>query len=191
MQKNPATSSIAVINQAAGGNRVLYDGLGPNALSRIDRDVLSQSGVRYVMIFEGVNDVGTATNDSYTQSMTYQRLITAYDQIVSRVHTFNIPIFAATLTPFCAPDSTIQSYSDPTREQTRQKVNSWIRYSGRFDAVVDLDKVLADPEVPSQLRSEYNSGDFLHPNVAGYQRIANEFPLDVFEEFAGGVGGFS
>ncbi|KAK3063668.1 hypothetical protein LTS18_013709 [Coniosporium uncinatum] len=191
MQKNPATSSIAVVNQAAGGNRVLYDGLGPNALGRIDRDVLSHSGVRYAMIFEGVNDIGVAASDTSNQTATYERLIAAYEQIILRVHTFGIPVLGATITPFSAPNSTIQAYSTPLREQTRQKLNGWIRNSGKFDAVVDFDKMLADPKMPSQLYSEYNSGDYLHPNVAGYQKLADEFPLAIFGQFAGGVSGYS
>ena len=120
MQNDSATRNIAVVNQAAGGNRVLYDGLGPNAVGRIDRDVLAQSGVRYAMIFEGVNDIGVADTTAANQTYTVDRLIQAYKQIVTRVHTFGIPMFAATITPFGAPSSAIQPYSDPLREQSRQ-----------------------------------------------------------------------
>ena len=194
MQSNTTvatTRSISVLNQAAGGNRILADGLGPNALSRIDRDVLSQSGIRYAMIFEGVNDIGTAATDVASQAAVGDAVIAAYEQIISRVHAQGIPMFAATITPFSAPGGvTQQPYSDPERERTRQRVNDWIRTSGRFDAVVDFDKTLADPATPSQLNALYNSGDYLHPNVAGYQKIADEFPLEIFEEFAGGVIGF-
>jgi lysophospholipase L1-like esterase len=179
MQNNPSTSNIAVANQAAGGNRVLYDGLGPNALGRIDRDVLAHSGVKYSMIFEGVNDIGTAATDAASQKIVGDRLIAAFKQIITRVHTFDIPIFAATITPFSG-NVTIQPYSDPTREQTRQRVNAWIRNSGEFDAVIDFDAILRDPKNPSQLNPIYNSGDYLHPNGAGYQKIADEFPLKVF-----------
>ena len=191
MQSNPSTSTIAVANQAAGGNRILADGLGPNVLSRIDRDVLAQSGVKYAMIFEGVNDIGVASPDQTNQTMIYNRLISAYEQIIARVHAQQIPIFAATITPFGgAPNDTIQPYTSSVREGTRLKVNEWIRSSGRFDAVVDFDRILADPENPVQLLDQYNSGDWLHPNVAGYQAIADQFPLDIFKEFEGGVSGF-
>lgn len=111
--------------------------------------------------------------------------------MVTRLHTFNIPVFGATITPFGAPNSTIQSYSDPLREQTRLKVNNFIRNSGTFDAVIDFDAWLRDPSNHTQLNPVYNSGDYLHPNEAGYQVIGDNFPLDVFTEFAGGVNTFS
>ncbi|KAJ7906323.1 putative extracellular GDSL-like lipase/acylhydrolase [Mycena leptocephala] len=189
MQKNPATSQISVNNQAAGGNRILADGLGPNALGRIDRDVLSQSGVKYAMIFEGVNDIGVADATAEAQAVIGDRVIAAFKQIVTRVHAAGIPIFAATITPFSAPanESSIQPYSSPVREVTRQRVNAWIRTSGTFDAVIDFDKVVADPAIPSQLSPTFNSGDFLHPNVAGYTAMAAAFPLDLFERFSEGV----
>jgi lysophospholipase L1-like esterase len=192
MQTQKSTSSIAILNQAAGGNRVLADGLGPNAVGRIDRDVLAQSGVRYVMLFEGVNDIGTAAATSAAQSAVGDRLIAAYQQIIGRVHAAGIPIFAATITPFSSPgfNATVQPYADATREATRQRVNTWIRESGRFDAVVDFDAILRNSSAPSQLDSRYHGGDFLHPNVAGYQLLADRFPLGIFEKFEHGVDGF-
>lgn len=189
MQKSVLTKNIAVLNQAAGGNRILADGLGPNAIGRIDRDVLAQSGVKYAMIFEGVNDIGTADTSVASQQVVGDRLIQAFEQIASRVHTFGIPIFAATITPFSG-NSTIQPYSDPQREATRSRVNTWIRTSGVFDAVVDFDKILRDPHNPTQLNPAYNSGDYLHPNGAGYQAVADAFPLSLFTQFALGVNGF-
>ncbi|KDR70251.1 hypothetical protein GALMADRAFT_214686 [Galerina marginata CBS 339.88] len=191
MQKTPATLNIAVVNQAAGGNRILNDGLGPNALGRIDRDVLAQSGIKYAMIFEGVNDIGTASTSVADQQVVGDRVIQAFKQIAARVHAFQIPIFAATITPFSAPNSTIQPYSDPNREATRQRVNTFIRTSGIFDAVVDFDAILKDPKIPSQLNPNFNSGDFLHPNVAGYQAVADAFPLSIFSQFKDGVDGFN
>lgn len=188
MQQNEGTSGISVSNQAAGGNRVLADGLGPNALGRIDRDVLAQSGVKYAMIFEGVNDIGVADPSEESQTLIGDQLISAYKQIVTRIHTFGIPVFAATITPFGSPpNTTIQPYSNPVREATRQRVNAYIRTPGSFDHFIDFDKVVADPNNPSQLNPAFNSGDFLHPNVSGYEAMANSFPLDIFEEFADGV----
>ncbi|KAF7360258.1 Extracellular GDSL-like lipase/acylhydrolase [Mycena venus] len=188
MQKNSATSQISVNNQAAGGNRILADGLGPNALGRIDRDVLSQSGVKYAMIFEGVNDIGEEAATTEAQTVIGDRVIAAFKQIVTRVHAAGIPIFAATITPFNAPANvTIQPYSSPVREVTRQRVNAFIRTSGIFDAVIDFDKVVADPAITSQLSPTFDSGDFLHPNVAGYTAMAAAFPLDLFEQFSAGV----
>jgi lysophospholipase L1-like esterase len=188
--QNSSSSNVAVLNQAAGGNRILLDILGPNALGRIDRDVLAQSGVRYAMIFEGVNDIGVAATDPATQQAIGDTLIQAFDQIITRVHAFGIPMFGATITPFSAPSPQDQAYSDPERERTRQRVNEWIRNSGRFDYVVDFDEVVRDPEQPDQLLAEFNSGDFLHPNVAAYEAMAAKIDLDVFERFAGGVSGF-
>lgn len=188
MQSNPSTSSIAVLNQAAGGNRVLEDGLGPNAEGRIDRDVLSQSGVKYAMIFEGVNDIGDANTTTEAQQVVGDQLIAAYKQMSLRIHTFGIPFFGATITPFGTPNYTVGSYSDPTREVTRQRINQFIRHSGGvFDAVIDFDEVVRDPMNPERLRPEYNSGDWLHPNEAGYHAMANYFPLGIFQRFAGGV----
>ncbi|KAF4634494.1 hypothetical protein G7Y89_g3622 [Cudoniella acicularis] len=183
MQKDPDTLNIAVINEAAGGNRLLYDGLGPNGLSRIDRDVLSHPNVEYAMLFIGVNDIGTASTSPSSQQNVGNRLIAAYKQIVLRLHSFDIKVFASTITPFSAPgfNVTVQGYSDVEREKTRQRVNGWIRDSGVFDEVIDFDAIVRDPEAEAELSAEYNSGDYLHPNVAGYQRIADTFPLSVFE----------
>jgi lysophospholipase L1-like esterase len=195
MQQNPATSDIAVINEAAGGNCVLSDPpngcLGPNALGRFDRDVIAQSGVRYAMIFEGVNDICTANTSAPAQNMVYNRLIQAYEQMITRAHTFGIPFFGATITPFMAPNSTIQPYSHPEYDATRQRVNTWIRTSGKFDAVFDFDAVVRDPANPEQLNPLYNSGDYLHSNPAGYAAMAAAVPLDVFQRFANGVNGFT
>lgn len=189
MQKSALTSNIAVLNQAAGGNRILADGLGPNAIGRIDRDVLAHSGVKYAMIFEGVNDIGTADTSAATQQVVGDRVIQAFKQIAARVHALGIPIFAATITPFSG-NSTIQPYSNPQREVTRSRVNDWIRTSGVFDAVVDFDKILRDPKNPTQLNPAYDSGDYLHPSPAGYQAIADAFPLSLFTQFSLGVNGF-
>lgn len=190
MQMDAFAKNVGVNNQAAGGNRVLADGLGPNALGRIDRDVLAQSGLKYAMVFEGVNDIGTSNATQQAQQDIGDRLIEAYRQMVTRVHARGVPIFAATITPFGAPNSTIQPYSDPIREQTRLRVNDWIKTSGWFDAVVDFASIVADPNNATQLNPLYNSGDFLHPNVAGYQAIADAFPVDLFSTFADGVSDF-
>jgi lysophospholipase L1-like esterase len=188
MQQNPDTANIAVINQAAGGNRILADGLGPNALGRIDRDVLSHSGVKYAMIFEGVNDIGTADATPQAQTAIGDQIIAALQQISTRIHAVEIPIFAATITPFNG-----SLYNDPTgaREATRQRVNNFIKTSGAFEAVIDFDAILKDPQAPQNLNPAFSSGDGLHPNVAGYQRIADAFPLDIFTKFKDGVTGFT
>ena len=194
MQKQTSKAdlkSISVVNQAAGGNRVLYDGSGPNVVSRIDRDVLAQSGVKYAMIFEGVNDIGTADPTVSNQTITGDRLIQACKQIITRVHTFGIPTFGATITPFGCYNVTLQPYSLPIREQTRNRVNEWIRTSGWFDAVIDFDEVVRDPSNHTMLASYYDSGDCLHPNEAGYREMAAKFPLDIFKKYANGVSSFT
>jgi lysophospholipase L1-like esterase len=193
LQKNPSTNSIAVLNQAAGGNRILQDGLGPNVISRVDRDVLAHSGVRYAMVFEGVNDIGVADPDEVSQKYVGDHLIWAFRQVASRIHAHGIPVFAATITPFgtLAGSNDTQPYSNPLREQTRQRVNHWIRTGGAFDAVIDFDRVVRDPQDPSALAPQYDSGDHLHPNEAGYRAMANAFPLQIFDMFQNGVEGFT
>jgi lysophospholipase L1-like esterase len=103
-----------------------------------------------------------------------------------------LPLFGATITPFSAPgyNTTAQPYSDPLREQTRHKVNSFIRHSGTFDAVIDFDAVLRNASFPSQLADALQGGDYLHPNGAGYKLLAEAFDLSLFKRFEGGVGGF-
>ncbi|KAK7923379.1 SGNH hydrolase [Apiospora marii] len=180
-------NQIAILNQAAGGNRVLQDGLGPNALSRLDRDVLAQPGVRYVLLFEGVNDIGAAPVDPATQQDLGTRLLAAYDQIVTRCHAARLPVFGATITPFSGGAPGLQPYSDPARERTRQRVNAWIRDSGRFDAVVDFDALVRNASRPDRLADAYNSGDYLHLNPAGYEAMGGAVDLALFDRFADGV----
>lgn len=177
---------LAVVNQAAGGNRVLADGLGPNALGRIDRDVLAHSGVRYVLLFEGVNDIGTAAATAAAQGAVGDRLLAAYAQIIGLAHAKGLAVFGATITPFSG-NSSVQAYSDPTREVTRQRVNEWIRTSDRFDAVVDFDAAVRDPANETMLSPLYDSGDYLHLNPAGYVAMAQAVDLSLFEKFKDGV----
>jgi lysophospholipase L1-like esterase len=183
---NGTSPAISIVNQAAGGNRVLADGLGPNALGRIDRDVIAQSGVRYMLVYEGVNDIGTADVSPATQTATADRLIAAFEQMVLRVHRFGIAAFGATITPFSGPG---QAYGHPEREKARQRVNEWIRGSGVFDAVVDFDAAVRDPKNATQLDPRYDSGDYLHLNPEGYRVMAAAVDLDVFARFRGGVHG--
>ncbi|KAK4185974.1 SGNH hydrolase-type esterase domain-containing protein [Podospora australis] len=186
LQASRFTQDIAILNQAAGGNRVLADGLGPNAHGRIGRDVIAHQGVKYAFLYEGVNDLGTAEDSTAAQTAVANRLIAAYDQIITRLHGFGIPVFGATITPFNGPG---QSYSGAAREVARQKVNAWIRTSGRFDAVVDFDKAVRDPKNATQLRPEYDTGDYLHLNPKGYKAMADEVDLKLFSRFEDGVRG--
>jgi lysophospholipase L1-like esterase len=190
MLHHPYARNISILNQAAGGNRILQDEKGPNVLSRLDRDIFAQPGVKYVLIFHGVNDIGTALPDAASQTEIGDRLIVAYKQIISRVHAFGIPVFGATIGPFMAPEAAKQPYSVLMMEKTRQRINDWIREAGAFDAVVDFDAVLRDPEDAMSLNPVFNSGDYLHPNVKAYRAMADAFPLGILEQFEEGVKGF-
>ncbi|PYH88230.1 SGNH hydrolase [Aspergillus ellipticus CBS 707.79] len=183
LHSNPATKPISLLNQAAGGNRILHDSLGPSLLSRIDRDVLSHSNIHYALIFSGVNDIGTASTSPADQALTARRLIRAYRQIITRLHAADIAVFGATITPFgTLPNATyVQPYSDPERERTRQVVNDWIRTGGAFDQVVDFDAIARDPADPACLLPRFDSGDHLHLNAEGYEALARGVPVGIFE----------
>ncbi|KAL5328099.1 hypothetical protein ACEPPN_005807 [Leptodophora sp. 'Broadleaf-Isolate-01'] len=176
-------SHISVNNQAAGGNRVLADGLGPSLISRYTRDAINQSGVKYVLLFIGVNDIGSASIDSGTQTQISNSLISAFKTIIADCKKNKLAIFGATITPFGGSG---QSYSNPEREKSRKKINEWIlSKEAGFDAVVDFAKIVADPANVSQLKNAYDGGDHLHPNGAGYQAMADGFPIEIFKKFDG------
>ncbi|WP_255955047.1 SGNH/GDSL hydrolase family protein [Streptomyces odontomachi] len=177
LRANPGTAGVAVLNQGAGGNRVLNDGLGPSAVSRFDRDVLGPSGVTSVIVFEGINDIGTAGATSQAQQAVTGQLIAAYGEMITKAHDRGLKAYGATLTPFGG-----NGYDDPggTREAARQAVNDWIRTSGRFDAVVDLDRAARDPQQPRRLNPAFDVGDHLHMNPAGYAALAGAFPVELF-----------
>ncbi|MGN9790652.1 SGNH/GDSL hydrolase family protein [Streptomyces sp. OZ13] len=178
LQSRRGTADTAILNQAAGGNRVLNDGLGPNALARLDRDVLASSGVEWLVVFEGVNDIGTAAATPAAQKEVVDDLTAAYGQIVTRAHAQGIRVYGATLTPFGGN----AGYDDPDghREASRQAVNDWIRTGGRFDGVIDFDKVARDPDRPRQLFPAFDVGDHLHLNPTGYQALADAVPASLF-----------
>ncbi|GKZ94211.1 hypothetical protein CBS63078_7877 [Aspergillus niger] len=181
LHNNPQTNTLSLLNQAAGGNRLLHDGLGPNTLSRIDRDVLSHSRITHAIVFEGVNDIGTASTSPTAQQIVGDRIIMSYRQIITRLHAAGIKVIGATITPFGTPSnsSVVQPYSDPEREKTRQRVNKWIRESGVFDGVADFDKVARrdDGAGKDLLKAEFDSGDHLHLNPRGYEALARSFPV--------------
>ncbi len=174
LRADPRTGGVAILNQAAGGNRVLRDGLGPNALARLDRDVLAISGVSWLIVLEGINDIGTAEATAAAQQAIADDLITAFDQIVLRCHAQGIRVYGGTILPFGGNTG----YDDPAglREQARERVNRWIRTAGRFDAVIDFDAAVRDPAQPRRLRAEFDTGDHLHLNPAGYAALAAAVP---------------
>ena len=173
---------IAVVNQGIGGNRLLKDGLGPNALARLDRDVLSVPGARYLIVLEGINDIGTLTQHApatdEAHRLLIERMIGAYRQIIARAHAKGIKVIGGTIMPF---GGTAVYHPDAKNEADRQAVNRWIRESGEFDAVIDFDKVTRDPARPDRLLPAYDSGDRLHPSPTGYRAMADAIPLDLFD----------
>jgi lysophospholipase L1-like esterase len=166
LSTNAAEANVAVINMGIGGNGV-FGGLGPSAQARFDRDVLSQSGVRWLIVFEGVNDIGGGTSA--------QSLTNAYAQFVDKAHAGNLRAYGATITPFGG-----NGYYTPAHEAVRQAVNTWIRTSGKFDAVIDFDAVVRNPITPTNLLSAHDTGDGLHLNPEGYRAMANSIDLTLF-----------
>jgi lysophospholipase L1-like esterase len=172
---NRRTKDVGVLNEGIGGNRLLHDGLGPNVLARLDRDALTQTGARWLVVFEGVNDIGTCTKECNLDSLS-QEIIGAYEQIIIRAHSHGMRVYGATITPFGG-----SFYASPEAEQTRQIINEWIRKSRRFDAVIDFDAITSDPQNPSHLSAVVDSGDHLHPADAGYNAMGDAIDLKLFE----------
>jgi lysophospholipase L1-like esterase len=150
---------------------------GPNALARFDRDVLSQSGVRWLIILEGINDLGAHGRTPLRDEKipTAQELIAAYQQMILRAHTHHIRVFGATILPYQGA-----GYFSSVGEADRQTINQWIRTSGAFDAVIDLDAATRDPQKPTQLAPTADSGDHLHPGDVGYKAMADAIDLKLF-----------
>ena len=181
LQASPDTRNIGISNQGIGGNHLLTDGLGPNALSRFDRDVLAPAGVRWVIVFEGVNDLGGLAREGEVSPAEHaahvKRIVSAYQQIIARAHAHGLRVYGATITPYVG---STYYHPGPLSESDRQTVNQWIRAPGHFDAVIDFDSILRDPQNPKRLLPTYDCGDHLHPSPAGYKAMANAVPLNLF-----------
>ncbi|MBV6505969.1 MAG: hypothetical protein ILNGONEN_01536 [Syntrophorhabdaceae bacterium] len=175
LQENPNTQLVAVLNQGIGGNCVLRDCLGLAALSRFERDVIRATKVRWLIILEGINDIGQIQNAEAATTVT-DDLIGAYEQMIDRAHAKDIKVYGATLLPFGG-----SFYDTAFRETARNTVNEWIRSSGRFDAVIDLEAALRDPENPLRLLPAADTGDHLHPNETGHRMMAEAVDLMLFE----------
>ena len=164
---------MGVLNAGIGGNRVLSDGNSVSALARFDRDVLAQTGATHVIVMDGINDIGFARENP---SPTAEDLIAGHMQLIERAHAKNLTIIGATLTPFEGAN-----YWTAEGEEKRQALNEWIRTSGAYDAVIDFDEVLRDPNEPTKSLPEFDPGDHLHPNDAGYEAMANAIDLELLK----------
>ncbi len=165
----------AVVNAGISGNRLLRYGAGPNALARLDRDVLSVPGVKAIILLEGINDIGRGFSPAgNTEPVTLEALQAADRQIVARAHEHGIRVIGATLTPYQGA-----FYASPAGESVREALNSWIKSGGAFDGVIDFAPAVADSTDPLTFASQYNDRDHLHPNDAGYKAMADTVDLSL------------
>lgn len=183
LQHSPDTSDIAVLRHAAGGTRLLDDGQGPDALGRLIRGVLAREALRWLVLFKGVNDIGTAPATDPAQQQIAADLIGAYERIIrdareDGVREDGVRVYGATLLPFGGHEE----YDDPGghRNRARVTVNEWVRTSNRFDYVLDFDRAVCDPAAPHRLLPAFDLGDHLHVNPAGYRRLAEAVPDCLF-----------
>jgi lysophospholipase L1-like esterase len=169
LNTNAPTAGVAVVNMGIGGNGI-FGGLGPAALKRFDRDVIDQSNARWLIIFEGVNDIGGDRSGTVATN-----LISAFAEFINKAHAHHYLAYGATITPFGK-----SFYDSPLHEAERQTVNAWIRTNSLCDGVIDFDAAVRDPAALPNLLPAYNSGDGLHLNPAGYQAMADAIDLNLF-----------
>lgn len=181
LQATPGLQDIGVLNEGIGGNHLLTNGLGPNVLARFNRDVLAQDGVRWLIVLEGVNDLGGLTYHGpatpAAHALLVHRLEAAYEQIIVRAHAAGIRVIGGTITPYMGSD-----YYHPgaANEHDWEELNAWIRAPGHFDAVIDFARAVRDPKHPDRLNPSLDSGDHLHPSPAGYRVMGDAVPLGLF-----------
>ncbi len=153
---------------------------GVNALARFDRDVLSQPGVKYVIVLEGINDLGHAGSSApESETVSADDLIAGYKQMIERAHEKGVKIFGATITPF--EGTVFKGYFTPEKEAKRKAINDWIRTGKAFDGVCDFEKAIRDPEHPGRVLAAYDGGDHLHPGDAGYKAMGESIDLSLFK----------
>ena len=182
LAENEETRNVGVVNAGISGNRVLSDAAGVSVLARLERDALSYSGVEWIVFMEGINDIGALARGSTNPVVTAERLIWAYQQVIDRAHEQGVKVAGATLTPYEGA-----GYFSEEGEAIRSAVNEWIRTSGAFDAVIDFDLATRDPEQSRRFLPAYDPGDHLHPNDAGYQKMADAVDLSIFAGEPAGV----
>jgi len=168
---------LSVVDEGIAGNRVLHDLVGPNALARFDRDVLTQPGVGYVTVLLGINDIGRSTTGQPPQPVSAEEIIAGHLQMIARARQQGLKILGCTLTPFEGA-----AYFSPEGETKREAVNKFIRTGGGYDGVIDFDAVVRDPGHPARFLPMYDSGDHLHPNDAGYKAMADAIDLSLFKK---------
>lgn len=168
LQANPKTADIGVLNQGIGGNCLWAGGLGPTVLQRLDRDVLAQPSARWIIILEGINDLGGGIASA-------EEIIVSYEQIITRSQACGLLVYGSTILP-CGESF----YFNAELEAKRLQINNWIRNSGAFDAVIDWDAVVRDPQDPSRLSPEADYGDHLHLSDEGYRMMAEAVDLNWF-----------
>ncbi|MPQ55848.1 SGNH/GDSL hydrolase family protein [Duganella sp. FT27W] len=171
---------IGTVNAGIGGGRMLKDGLGPNLVSRFERDVLGRAGVTHALVLIGVNDLGNLHRNTPDLPADRQQLLAdlrlAHRQLATRARARGVCLIGATVTPYVGSD---YYHPEPANEADRQELNAWIRDAGVFDAVTDFDAALRDPAQPQRLAPQYDSGDHLHPSLAGYRAMADAVPLEM------------
>lgn len=176
LQANAAMTKLAVVDKGIGGNRVLHDGVGPSALSRFDRDVLTVPGVKYVIFLEGINDIGRSAKPTQEGDVIdAAQLISGYAELIKRAHAAGLKIYAGTLTPYQGA-----GYASPEGQEIRLAVNKFIREGKQFDGYIDFAKAVADPSHPLRYLPQYDHGDHLHPSDAGYKAMADSIDLNLF-----------
>ena len=171
---NKTTQNVGVLNLGIGGNCVVKGGLGPTALDRFDRDVLSQTGTKWLVILEGINDIGGIKRPE-DAPVKAQEIIDAYKIMIEKAHAKGIKVYGCTILPFQK-----SFYDAPFKQEARDIVNAWIR-NNHFDAVIDFDKEMASGTDSKTILSNMHDGDFLHPNELGYQRMGDAVDLNLFK----------
>jgi len=177
LAKRLSPHQVAVINSGISGNRLLNDGMGDSALERLQKEVFQYSGVKTLIVLVAINDIswpGTAFAPKQ-QIPTFEALTQGYKRVVDEAHRQGIQVIGATLLPFSGalPNTPLDNYYQPNKDELRQRINHWIRTSHTFDGVLDLERGLKDPKHPDRLNPIYDSGDHLHPNDRGNQQMAN------------------
>jgi len=172
------TANLSVVNEGIGGNRLFTDAAGlagVSALARFDRDVLSHPNVKWLMILEGINDIGSLATPATNVPVTTDDLMWVMKEMVAKAHAHGIRVVGCTLTPYGGA-----GYARDEGEAIRSALNEWIRTSGTFDAVVDFEAATRDSADPRKFKTEFDPGDHLHPNNAGYEAMANAVDLGIF-----------